>query len=255
MRPRTQARPILRATQYVVGAGLLCMSAHGSAHAQWFFNPPSDTVPVITASGSGEVRVAPSRAIVYAAVAGRDTSQAAATASAISARDRVSTALTQLGIRRDAVTLWGVGLGADMPVGPMRMPPQGGEPAGSAARFGIRVVVDPISRLDAVLAALARAGVESLPYVRLEAGDETAAVREATQRAVSQARVQAESMARAAGVRLGELRSLSTLPAFNEAMAETRFFYPGFQERGATLAPSDVTVRVVVQGTWQIRRE
>jgi len=246
-------RSLLRIPVFV---GLLLAGAHGPAHAQWFLDPPPDSVPLIVAGGSAEVRLAPSRAVVYAAVAGRDTSQVSATAAAIAARERLGTALAQLGLRRDAVTLWGAGLGADVPPGPVRMPPGGeSESAGAAARFGVRVVVDPFARLDAVLGALARSGVESVQFIRLEAADDSAAVREATERAVAQARLQAEAMARAAGVRLGELRALVTMPSFNEALPDTRFFFQGFPERGAPLAPNDVSVRVVVQGAWRMRRE
>lgn len=217
------------------------------AHAQWFLTPPADTTPVIAASGVGEVLAAPRRAVIHVAVAGRDTARRAATAAATAARNRAIAALADAGFRAENVTLTAAGMGADVPLGAAPSPSR--EP-GIATRFGLRVVVDPVSRLDAALGALSRAGVDAIQCVRFEVGDE-AALRRATDRAVAQARVQAEARAAAAGVRLGELRALATMPWGHDS-SDTRLFYPGILERGAALLPSDVAVRVMVQASWRI---
>jgi uncharacterized protein len=219
------------------------------ASAQYFSSPHSDSLPTLVASATAEVLVRPDRAIVFASISERDTEAAAATAAATATRNRALRALREIGVADERVSLWGAGMGSDDPRGMMR---PGGEASGSAMRFGVRVVVDPIARLDDVLAALARAGVESVPLIRLEHSNPTAGRDEATVRAVAEARAQAEAMANAAGVRLGELRGLATFGGFEDLGRDVNFFQAAFMDRGGALAPQDVKIRVTVQGTWRI---
>lgn len=121
-----------------------------------------------------------------------------------------------------------------------------------AARWGVRVVVERIDRLDAVLGALAAAGIESTPHVSLEADGTDDARRRATEQAVAEARREAEAMARAAGGRLGELLNLTSMSELVPSMSgDTRFFFGQGFERGATLSPSDARIRVAVHGVWR----
>ena len=120
-----------------------------------------------------------------------------------------------------------------------------------AARWGLRVVVDRLDRLDAVLGAAAQAGVEGTPLVLLENTRGGQARITATEQAVAQARQQAEAMARAAGGRLGPLISLTSMSNFDGSDPSNRFFMAGGFERGASLVPSNVAVRASVQATWR----
>ncbi len=223
------------------------------AAAQIMIGEPPDT-PYVAASAAVQVPVPADRAIVYIALAGRDTTGARAVAELEVVRSRVLPALERLGYDADAVVPWGYGVGVSMDP---RMGPPGragidDEPE-RMARQGLRVVVNRLDQLDALIGAVAAAGIEGVPLVHFEATQTADVRRRATEQAVAQARQQAEHMARAAGGRLGPLVSLVTMPDFGPGIsAVDRFLtFPPGMDRGAQLLASDVTVKVSVQAVWQ----
>lgn len=243
-------RHLTRAILILCGMAAADAAAARACQAQFFMGGASDTVPRIAATGSVTIPVAPERAVIYASVAGRDSTGPGALAQASATRDRAAAALGRLGVQ---VAPWGFALGREE-LGP-RTPRLEAGAGPLAARWGVRVAVDRIDRLDAVLRALAAAGVESTPHVSLEADGAADARRRATEQAVTEARHEAEAMARAAGGRLGELLSLTNMSQFESGMgSDTRFFFGQGFERGATLSPSDVRIRASVHGVWRFQR-
>jgi uncharacterized protein YggE len=245
-------RHLARAFLFLCGVAAVDAAGARDCQAQFFMTGPGDTVPRIAAVGSVTIPVAPTRAVVYASVAGRDSTSPGALAQASATRDRAAAALGRLGVQ---VAPWGFALGREE-LGqrvPRMEPGPGVGPL--AARWGVRVVVDRIDRLDAVLRALAAAGVESTPHVNLEADGADDARRRATEQAVAGARREAEAMARAAGGRLGDLLNLTNMSQLESGLSsDTRFLFGQGFERGATLSPSDVRVRASVHGVWRFQR-
>lgn len=242
-------RHLTRTFLILCGIAAADAAAARVCHAQFYLGGgPGDNVPRIAAVGSVAIPVAPARAVIYASVAGRDSSGPGALAQASATRDRATAALSRLGVQ---VAPWGFVFGReDLAARMSRMEGLGTPPL--LARWGVRVVVDRLDRLDAVLGALAASGVESTPYVSLEAGEDEQARRRATEQAVAEARREAETMARAAGGRLGDLVHLTNMAELSQGMAsDTRFFFGQGFERGTTLSPSDVRIRAVVQGVWR----
>jgi uncharacterized protein YggE len=216
-----------------------------------FFTGSRDSIPMVTATGSAVVPVTPDRAIVYASVVGRDSTGRGALAGASAIRDRAIASLTRLGIRPEQVAPWGFAMGAEERLGGV---PRGDSYPAEAmtARWGVRVVVERMDRLDTVLAALAAAGIERTAHVGLEATRAADAERLATEQAVADARRQAEAMARGAGGRLGALVSLANYPQIGQLQGgDTRFFFSGGMERSVALNPSDASVRVLVHAAWR----
>jgi len=241
-------RHLTRALLLLCGVAAADAAAARVCHAQFFMSGPSDSVPRISATGSVAIPVAPDRAVVYASVSGRDSTGAGALAQASATRDRATAALNRLGVQ---VAPWGFALGREDGPG-MRPRPETAPGMNTTARWGVRVVVDRIDQLDAVLRALAAAGVEGTPHVSLEADGAAAARRRATEQAVAEARREAEAMARAAGGRLGDLLSLTNMSELGASMAsDTRFFFGQGFDRGANLSPSDARIRVAVHGVWR----
>jgi uncharacterized protein YggE len=121
------------------------------------------------------------------------------------------------------------------------------------ARHGMRFEVDRLERLDAVLQALAQAGVDGIPLVEFRTSDDADARSSATEQAVRKARAQAEAIARAAGGRLGELLRINTAPEFAYGLepANRVFSFPGAMDQGVMLVPSELTVRIAVQAAWR----
>lgn len=243
-------RHLTRAFLLLCGMAAADAAQARACNAQFFMSGPGDSIPRISAAGAVTIPVAPDRAVVYASVSGRDSTGAGALAQASATRDRAVAALSRLGVQ---VAPWGFALGRED--GPGARPrPETAPGMNTAARWGVRVVVDRMDRLDAVLRALAEAGIESTPHVSLEADGADEARRRAAEQAVGEARREAEAMARAAGGRLGELIALTNMSELASSMTgDNRFFGQGF-ERGAALSPSDARIRVAVHGVWRFHR-
>jgi uncharacterized protein len=241
----------------LVSAPLLALLAvpllGGPAAGQFFMREPSDT-PVIHSGATAQVQLRADRAVVYIALASRDTLGANAVRDLAATRARVVAALGRVGHRAEEVVPWGYGLGEAVAPG-MGPPPHPStrERTERMARQGLRVVVDRLDRLDAVLLAVVEAGIDAIPMVHFEATRTEEARRRASEQAVADARLQAESLARAAGGRLGPLLSVTTVPDFGPGMsgAERFLSFPPGMDRGAQLLASDLTLRVAVQAAWR----
>ncbi|HEX8208715.1 MAG TPA: SIMPL domain-containing protein [Longimicrobium sp.] len=241
-------RHLTRAFLLLCGIAAVDATAARLCHAQFFMGGIGDSIPRISAMGRVTIPIAPDRAVVYASVAGRDSSGAGALAQASATRDRATTALSRLGVQ---VAPWGFALGREDGPG-MRPRPETAPGMNTTARWGVRVVVERIDQLDAVLRALTGAGIEGTPHVSLEADGAADVRRRATEQAVAEARREAEAMARAAGGRLGDLVNLTNMSELGASLSgDTRFFFGQGFERGATLSPSDARIRVAVQGVWR----
>lgn len=221
----------------------------GSAQVQFVFN--SDE-PQVVASASAEIPVHPDRVLLYVAIAGVDGSAGSAVSQAAATWDIVVAALIPLGYDPDAITPWGFAFGSADQMRQMPPRPEASRPSREfTSRLGLRVIVEPVDRLAEVVKALIDAGIESIPNASFEAVNTEDARRQAVSQAVSQARLDAEVMAAASGGRLGELLRVYTTPDLSASIfATTRFLSSGF-ERGVTLMPSDVKVRVSVQAAWR----
>ena len=237
----------------LLGLVLTLSALPAKAEAQTFgINPgvAGDTT-VITATGTGNVLVPPTRAIVYAQIDAKDSSPGLAALANSAARYEVVQALTDLGFGGEAVSLWGYGAGAAQDER-MRGPPSADPVSGQfEAKAGVRIIVEPLQRFDEVVSALLLAGAQSIVTVTFEAGDSESARREAAGIAVSNARAQAESVAEAAGGMLGDLVNIITQPDMTRILAGTRFLPGmGFRGQGVQITPSNLSVSVSLQATW-----
>ena len=209
------------------------------------FNSPDTTT--INAMGVGEVSVSPTRAVAFIAITSGDTSASGAVLANGERRAKVVEALAAAGFDESQVVLWGYGSG---PATPRGRPVGTGPAVGFEAKSGVRVVVEPVNRLDEVVVAALLAGAEGTPLVQFEAPDSEDAHRDATKIAVANARVTAEAMAEAAGGRLGALRHLTTIPDYGNVIGTSRLFAGGIPGQGVQLIPSSLSVTVQVQASW-----
>ena len=205
---------------------------------------------VITAAGTGSVLVPPTRAVVYAEIDAEESSAGLAALANSAARSEVFQALADLGFGEEVVSLWGYGAGAAQDMR-QRGPPSADPAMGRfEAKAGVRIIVEPLQRFDEVVSALLLAGAQSILAVNFEAGDSETARREAAGIALSNARAQAESIAEAAGGRLGDLVNVLTQPDMTRLLADSRLLQAGFRGQGVQITPSNLSVTVSLQATW-----
>lgn len=212
--------------------------------------PPNTVVPldssVVTVTGTAQIYVAPERAVVWLQVVSEGASAESAALANGEARASVVDALRPLGFGDDQIGLWGFGTG---PV-PMRYGPPAASPNGSdyEAKAGLRVVVEPIARLDAVVSTALLAGA-SVSRVEFESSRSETARREAAALAVAQARSEAEAIAEAAGGRLGPLLRLNSGPGPIGDYWLVPYRAAGIEE-GVNLSPAESVERATIQATW-----
>ena len=250
--PRVHRRAVSPVSLPGMVAAALVLALPGTAPASaQFFSAESDS-SVISVTAMGEASVAPDRMVLFASFYGNAGSGEDAVVAAAAERERAVASLRDLGVSEADIVVSGAAYGAAMD--PRRGPPGPGAPESWDGAYGLRITVRPLDRLDAVLGALARAGMDQVSYSQVEAPEHLEeAMRLAARRAVEQARVQAEALAEAAGVRLGALVRIITLPDYSAINDNIRQF-GGFPDRGARLAHDDVIVRTTVNVVWGIRR-
>ena len=230
-------------------AVLVGIAAFGDGHAVAQVSDATATAerPRITAIGTGEVMITPDRAVIYIGIQSSDDQAVLAASATATARARMIDTLATMGFFVDSIPPNSYAVTQD----PRAM---GLGPAGMAqafiARASFQVVVQPLDRLDEVIDATLWSGVADIPAVIFQLADQSEARRVATAQAVAQARATADVMAESAGGRLGRLIHLANQPfAFGNGAA-----YMNPIMFGASLVstmPSDLTVRVSVQGVWE----
>jgi uncharacterized protein YggE len=206
--------------------------------------------PQISVSGVGETRVTPDRAIINIGVYSRATTAAAAARDNARKQQAIIDTLRAVGIPREQISTTQFNVSPEM-----RHIPQSGrnEITGYSVSNTVRVEVRQLDQVaTAIDAALAKGAnqINSLDFVVSNADEPR---RRALAQAIERARLDAETMARAAGGSLGTLLELSTayapVPMMRRemAMAASRV-----QADVATpIEPGEETVRAVVSARWQ----
>lgn len=214
-----------------------CVSASGQE------NPPR--IPEIMASGRGEVRVAPTHAVLYFTV----ESPAGNAAAAASENARVSQATIQslrnAGVKENEISNGGYSLSQNY---------ERDKPKGFIARNTIRVDI-PVTNVGKAIDAAVAAGSARVSPIQFRATELAVPRRDALKMAVQETRRDAEILAEASGGSLGRLLSM------------TSFTNPAIMTRGVSdvvatgavaggyaptdIRPNDLTVIASASGRWE----
>jgi hypothetical protein len=223
------------------------LAGHGSLHAQY---GPQPEVPEVIGTGTVEVILRPTRALILVTITGEGFEGSAA-AEALEAQER----RIRQSLAGQPVTYvpWALGFGENQQI---RRMITGDQPVRTSrdvlARAGLGIEVADVAQVLPVFRLLAEAGVRTVAgvvYMTDESDDRVAA---AVARATRLAHASAEQMAAALGGRVGPpLRVMRTGPMHASTMSRFAFGDP----TGVPLHASDVVVRVNVQGTWRFVQE
>jgi uncharacterized protein YggE len=166
--------------------------------------PPARTVSV---TGAAEVEAVPDLATVSAGVDTQAETAAAALTANSATMTEVFAALEASGIERRDMQTSNLSLGAVWE--PYRDGEQPPRVIGYQASNMVTVRVRDITSVGAVIDAVATAGANRLNGVSFEVAEPRAAIDRAREQAVADARARAELYARAAGVTLGPVLTIS----------------------------------------------
>lgn len=232
---------------YALVASLLPWARLSAQQAQ----PIAPQPPMIEVTGTGEAKVTPDRALVMvgvqtkgrtAAIAGQENARLAAA---------ILAAVRAAGIAREQVST------LNYTVNPSyRYHPDGRKPelTGYDAANTVRVEVRSLDLVGTVIDAALGAGANTISGISFYASQLDSTRRAALAVATQDARLSAESMAKAAGGMLGPLMSVtsqmhdSPRPYQMEAMAMRGKVA---DEATPVVAPTEQTVHATVTGRWQ----
>ena len=204
--------------------------------------------PQITTSATAEVQLKPDRASLTFSVESRGATAAKAGSETARRQRAVFDTLRALGVSADQMTTASIEISPEYAYN-VRPPTL----TGYIARNTVRVEVRDIDRIGSLIdGALAKeaSGIGSLSFNSSKVDE---ARRQALELAVSKAKAEAESMARAAGGVLGPMMELSALPSYNRPVAIDMASTKAMALRGADatpVSPGEITVSATVTGRW-----
>jgi len=223
-------------------AATLALSACGTA--------PQATAPrSMSVTGLGEVPLQPDIAYIYIGV----HTEAESAAEAVSANNlgsqKLMSALEAAGvaaedIRTSNFSIWtNTPYGADgMPTAPVYM-----------VDNTIYLTVRDLAGLGGLLDAAVKAGANSINSIQFDVTDKSAALAEARAQAVKAARQQAEELAKAAGVTLGEVQSIQYYDATPYYSFEGKGMGGGGVAMEAPINPGTMQISATVTISYEIK--
>lgn len=211
------------------------------------------TMRSISVTGQGEAAGEPDRAELSVGVQTKAATVVEASRQNQEVVDRMMKALDELGIDRKNIQT------ANYSIWPeQRQDPRGnGEVAitGYDVNNMVNVTVDDIGKVGTILGALTGAGANSVQGIMFGVKDTAALEQRARAAAMADARLRAESLAKLAGVDLGDVQSISTVSGGGypmPLMGGARFAVAEAVSV-AGISPGQSSVSVQVQVTFAIR--
>jgi len=224
--------------------------AQGAAVAQ-ATSSPSPGEPEITASGRGEVKLAPTHAALMVNIEARASTAVDAASRNAQKVEAVMKALRGAGVSEKDIATAGYNL---QQIYDYASRPQTPEPIGFSANTMIRAEVRRLESLGRVIDAAIGSGATGISGVQYFASNAEEARRSAMSQAVREARTDADVLARAAGGSLGRLIALSS-GGVSPFPRDIQFAGGNVQMRAAgaptNIVPAELNVTAMVSGRWE----
>jgi uncharacterized protein YggE len=227
--------------------GLFLVASGAPAAAQ---TPQSSEVPVVVTTGEGVIKKAPDRAWVTIAAESRGKTPAEVQKLNADAMTAVLAKLKTAGLSGDAIRTSAYELRPEFDYANNRQTLRG-----YVVRNAVEARVDDLTKLGDILDMSVGAGATSVSGIRFDLKDRAAAEQSALQRAVADARAQADTAAQAAGMKVErvvriDVRRESSMPPPRPMMAMRAEMA---QSAETPIAPGEIEVRATVTMTVVIK--
>lgn len=241
---------ILTLLVVLCGAWLLSACAGGQAFAQTPPTATSETQPrTLSVTGSGKSYLVPDIAYIYIGVHTENAEASKAVAENTSRSQKVTEALKKFNIAAKDIQTTNFSI----------YPQQQFDPQGKV--IGVLYVVDntvyvalrDLTKIGDLLDAVVNAGANSISGISFDVEDKTAALAEARAAAVEDARKQAEELAKAAGVTLGEVLNISTYALTPYPIYDGRGGGGVAVQAAVPIAPGQTVLQVDVSITYLLK--
>jgi uncharacterized protein YggE len=202
---------------------------------------------VITMSGHGEARAVPDTAMLSAGVSAQAPTAAAALAANNTRMQSVIATLKKLGVPdKDIQT-------SNFSVSPQYANGNGEAPrvTGYQANNQVEVRLEDVSKLGVTLDALVTAGANQMNGISFLIRNDTALLAQARAAAVAEARLKADTFAKAAGVSLGSILSIGE--SSNEGPRPIFAAAMDMRVKSVPVSPGEQSVGADVTIVWEIK--
>jgi uncharacterized protein YggE len=186
--------------------GMLVLSACAAPAADAADGIPADTPHTISVTGSGTAYSAPDIASAQVGVQTRNDDPAAAVSANTEKMTSIIAALKAQGIEEKDIQTTNFSVTAQQEYDPQ------GQPTGKITFIVdnmVTITVRDISKVGAVLSAVVDAGANTIYGVSFSAADQTGLEAQARDKAMADARARADQLAKAAGVSIDTVLSIS----------------------------------------------
>lgn len=203
----------------------------------------------LTMAGQGEMRAAPDTVTLSAGVTSEAPTAAAALAANTNRMQGVFAALKKMGIADKNMQTANFSVSPQYTNGANNQPPR---VTGYQVRNQVQVRLEDVSKLGSALDALVSAGANEMNGIDFAIRDTAPLLTEARAQAVANAKAKAETYAKAAGVTLGAILSISE----SENQGPRPVFAMAMQARADKAVPvaaGEESVTAQVSIVWEIR--
>jgi uncharacterized protein YggE len=236
-----------------LGSALIagCMAGSAAVAQAASMSSSSASAPEITATGRGEVKLAPTYAALMVNIETRANTAVAAASQNAQKVQTVMKALQSAGLSEKDIATAGYNLQQMYDYSSNRQAP---EPIGFSANTMIRAEVRRLESLGRVIDAAIGAGTTGISGVQYFASNAEVARRSAMSQAVREARTDADVLARAAGGSLGRLIALNS-GGVSQPFSRDFNVLASASARVAgaptNIVPGELNITALVSGRWE----
>lgn len=206
----------MKRTLLIVLASLVVLGALTACSTQPIQVSTNPNVPTLSATGHGEVYIAPDLAYINIGVHTEDTSVSAALTANSDQAKAVADALTALGVEAKDIQT------SNFSVYPMSTYGPDGNVSGKyyAVDNTVYVTVRDLSKLGTLLDSVVSSGANSINSISFDIENKDAALAQARDLAIANAKSEAEGIAKAADIQLAGLQNISISSSSNGTVYE-----------------------------------
>lgn len=226
----------------------LIVSACGPTTVNQAAQPPLRSVSV---SGAGSANLVPDIAYIYVGVHTEKSSASEAVGENNAQTQQMIEALKGFGIAAKDIRTTNFSIWPQDKIDPMT-----GTPTGQKVYVvdnTVYVTVRELGKLGELLDTVIAAGANTVNSIQFDVADKTEALKQARAEAVKNAASQAQELADAAGVKLGEVQTISYYDSVPYPVFDGKGGGGGAMEAAVPIQPGQLTFTVTVTVTYELK--
>ncbi|OIN97548.1 MAG: hypothetical protein AUJ21_00360 [Anaerolineae bacterium CG1_02_58_13] len=243
----------MRTKSMIVSIILLAAVALSACAPSGIAANPAAPQRTLNVNGAGQVSLTPDIAYIYVGVHTENASASDAMTENNSRTQVMIDALKKAGIDEKDIRTTNFSIWRQDKYDPLT-----GQPSGVkvySVDNTVYVTVRKLDSLGSLLDTLVKAGANNINSIQFDVADKTAAIKQARDAAVQDAKTQAQELAAVAGVTLGEITSVSFYEATSSPVMDGfgKGGGGGAEAAAVPIQPGQMTLTVTVSMTYEIK--